>query len=418
MFALPHVATRLFGTPLLVAQSKLDVILSAVGDRIVTGAPMARSDMEDIAPRRSETRVQGTAVIPIHGTLVNRASGMDALSGMQGYTDIGDALLAAVTDPSVSGVLLELDTPGGEVGGVFDLADLIEQAKSETGKPIWALASESALSAGYLIASAADRVLVTQTGFAGSIGVVAAHVDQSKMDEKAGLKWTLLHAGEKKILGNSHEPLSDEARGELQDLIDSTYSRFTSAVARRRNMDEKAVRATEAGIFRGQDAVQVGLADGVSTLRQALADMAGLKPASKSVRASSARPPTVKGQTMDPKVQAGAGDDTPADRLTDEQIAQVEAAVMARHAELAEFAGICAKIGATFDLKAAIEAKMSPDAARKQVFDQLASKQEANSVSATPAKHPDHGSVKAKAPQIIPADVYSRRGQQATGKPV
>src|SRR5262249_57450704 len=92
-------------------------------------------------------------------------------------------------DPTVRGVILDVDSPGGEVGGLFDLVEQINAIKAANSKPLWAVANESALSAAYAIASASDRVYVTRTGEIGSLGVVAVHIDESGADAKAVLAW-------------------------------------------------------------------------------------------------------------------------------------------------------------------------------------------------------------------------------------
>src|SRR5690606_12857618 len=130
----------------------------------------------------------------------------------------------------------ELDSPGGEVGGLFDLVDRLTALREEAGKPLWAVASESALSAGFAIASAADRLYVTRTGEVGPVGVVAIHVDESLADAMAGLKWTLIHAGRKKVDGNPHEPLSAEAFANIQADVDALHAELVGLIARNRHM--------------------------------------------------------------------------------------------------------------------------------------------------------------------------------------
>src|SRR5690606_13849694 len=133
--------------------------------------------------------------------------------------------------------------------------------------------SESALSAGFAIASAADRLYVTRTGEVGSVGVVAIHVDESTADAMVGLKWTLIHAGAKKVDGNPHEPLSPEAFADIQSDVDALHAELVGLIARNRHISAAAVGATEAAIYRGQRAVAVGFADRVGTVGQALGDL-------------------------------------------------------------------------------------------------------------------------------------------------
>ena len=219
MIDLPHVASRVFGAPLMIARGKLEVILGVLAPRLA-GSPLEPVDTAaDPAPQTSIT-VERIAVVSVIGTLVSRSGYLDATSGLLAYGEIGDAIASAMDDPSVRGVILDVDSPGGEVGGLFDLVDQIRAIKAANAKPLWAVANEGALSAAYAVASAADRLYVTWTGEVGSVGVVAVHVDESAADAKAGLAWTFVFAGESKVDGNAHEPLSARARATIQADVD------------------------------------------------------------------------------------------------------------------------------------------------------------------------------------------------------
>jgi ClpP class serine protease len=224
MTDLPHLASRVFGTPLMIARAKLEVILGVLAPRLAGGTLEPINAESDPSPQISVT-VEKIAVVSVIGTLVSRSSYLDAASGLQSYADIGGAIADATNDPTVRGIILDVDSPGGEVGGLFDLVEQIRAIKGSTEKPLWAVANESALSAAYAIARAADRLYVTRTGEVGSIGVVAVHIDESGADSKAGLAWTFVFAGERKIDGNAHEPLSERARATIQAMsIASTAS--------------------------------------------------------------------------------------------------------------------------------------------------------------------------------------------------
>ena len=211
MFDLPHVASRVFGTPLMIARAKLEVILGVLAPRLAGGAVEPIDAEADPAPATSIT-VERIAVVSVIGTLVSRSGYLAATSGLVSYADIGDAIAAAMDDPTVRGVILDVNSPGGEVGGLFDLVEQMRAIKAGNGKPLWAVANESALSAAYAVASAADRLYVTRTGEVGSIGVVAVHIDESGADAKAGLAWTFVFAGDRKVDANGHEPLSSRDR--------------------------------------------------------------------------------------------------------------------------------------------------------------------------------------------------------------
>jgi signal peptide peptidase SppA len=230
--------------------------------------PLLRAPQSLAARSGSSSSNARIAVVPILGPLVKRGSFLDALFGFGNYEDVQARFDAAVADPSIDAILLEIDSPGGEAAGAFDLADKIYAARGS--KPVWAIANDSAFSAAYAIGSAADKLFLTRTGGVGSIGVLAAHVDQSGYDEKQGVKVTTITAGARKNDFNAHEPLSEDAAGFLQAEVNRLYGIFVDTVARNRSLSGDAVRTTEAALFFGEDAVKAGLADGVGTVESTI----------------------------------------------------------------------------------------------------------------------------------------------------
>ncbi|MBF0260449.1 MAG: S49 family peptidase [Magnetococcales bacterium] len=269
---LPHLAARVIGRPLIIQQAKMDAILSVVGERI--GIEVSGAGAPDFESMQGDFSIQqlpgGIAVIPIHGTLAKRVGGIEAASGLVSYAQIENAVLDAVTDPAVRGVMLSVDSPGGEVGDGFDVAETIRNAG--TIKPIWAVAND-AYSGGYLLASTASRIFIPQAAGVGSVGVIAVHVDTSVADAKAGHTYTTIFAGARKADYSQHDPLTSDAHAVIQGEVDRLYSLFVRTVAANRRMSEEAVRATEAGVFFGQDAVSIGFADQVGTMRDAVSAM-------------------------------------------------------------------------------------------------------------------------------------------------
>lgn len=265
---LPHLASRLFGTPLLVHRAKLDVILAVLGDRLNIQPPAA--DMALPGLRNMPSGTPGIAVIPVHGTLVKRTAGLDAASGLTSYTEIAAMLDSALADPQVAGILLDIDSPGGEASGSFELARRVREASAV--KPVWAVANDAAYSAAYAIGSAANRLIVSETGGVGSIGVIALHIDQSLKDAKDGYRYTAVTAGTHKNDFSPHQPLTDEAKAELQAEVDRLYGLFVEHVASMRTLATDVVRATEAGLYFGANAIAAGLADAVGTFESALTD--------------------------------------------------------------------------------------------------------------------------------------------------
>jgi len=272
---LPHLASRLFNRPHMIAASKLDIILGAIAPRIFDGnklpfAAFNDDDPIDDIPKEAYRVVQGVAIIPVHGTLVRRGGWLNAMSGLTSYEGLLASFKEAMADSDVKAILLDIDSSGGEAGGVFDLVEELRRLSAKHNKPVWAHANEEAASAAYAIACAAEQIWVARTGDVGSIGVVCAHMDQSKYDEKQGLKWTFIYCGDHKIHGNPHQPLADEAQAKIQADSDALYEMFVKLVSDYRPMSAGAVRDTKADTYLGAQAVKIGLADKQGTFDEAL----------------------------------------------------------------------------------------------------------------------------------------------------
>lgn len=277
---LHHLAQRVFNTPLMIQEHKAEVIMAALGERIgvtsikglnsvslearemVALAGDARRDYENWKPFHQDDDI---AVIPVVGTLVHKFGWLDPVSGMTGYDGIAKKLRAALADPEVRAIWLDIDSPGGEVAGCFALAEEIARATQSEGgdKPIWAYVNEQACSAAYALASVCDRIYGPRTMIAGSIGAYILFVDFSKALDKNGFKPEVIRAGERKGRMTGTEPLDDPARETLQKMVDETRGIFCELVAMGRNMSVADVMATEAEIYSGSDALSMGLVDGV-----------------------------------------------------------------------------------------------------------------------------------------------------------
>jgi len=405
MMNLPHVAARVFGTPLMIARAKLEVILGVLVPRLGGGA-VEPIDETDPAPILSVT-AERIAVISVIGTLVSRSGYLDAASGLASYGDIADAVTGAMGDPSVRGVVLDVDSPGGEVGGLFDLVEQIRAIRSVSAKPLWAVANECALSAAYAIASSADRIYVTRTGEVGSIGVVAVHVDESAADAKAGLAWTFVFGGTQKVDGNAHEPLSERARATIQADVDRLYSEFCALVSVNRGLTGEAARATNAAIYRGELAIRAGLADRLGTLDLAIADMAAELDRSQTARhftnptpkrslsMATNEPEQIRVEPNEPvqpvvesqPAPAAALDPAPAIAASEAPLAAADT-LRAEFAEIAAIAAQAARLGVTVDAADAMRRGVLADALRRSVLDALAARTEATSViAAAPTTH-------------------------------
>ena len=370
MTVLPHLAARLFGVPLAIHRPKLDVILSVLGARIGL-ADLAAPVGYTPAARALGPPSGKVAVIPIHGTLVRRTSGIEAESGLASYTGIAEQLDAALASPEIAAILLDIDSPGGESGGVFDLADRI-RAASEV-KPVWAVANDMAFSAAYALASAATRVFVARTGGVGSIGVIAMHVDQSVKDAQDGVRYTAVFAGERKNDLNPHEPISNEAHAVLKAEVDRIYDLFVETVARHRGLDADAVRATEAGLFFGPDAVATGLADAVGSLDDALTQLTqSLSPLPTQV-ATASQAGFLRNHQMESSMNDRTDPAAPDRPLADPagshpQPSATATATALSVADAVEIAQTCTLAGRTDLIAGFLEAQSSPAKVRSQLL--------------------------------------------------
>lgn len=326
----PHVAARVFNTPLLIHPGKLDAIIAGLGPRLLGGqefdlatlaAALAKPNAavntengpEMFSTRKGERSAQGyvitdgVAVLSVSGALVHRSRYIAADSSyLLGYNQIAADLEDAMTNSDVHAVLLNFDSPGGEVQGAFEFADRVMAMRGT--KPLRAIADGLAASAAYLGASAVDagQLAITRTGYAGSIGVVMRHVDFSAAVAADGVKVTHIFAGSHKVDGNPFEPLPESVRAEFQSEINGLYEMFIDAVATSRQLSPEAIRKTQAQTYRGQAAIDAGLADRLITTDQLIQEMAGLRarsyPVGQAARTSA---------TANPKEQSMTGTATP-----------------------------------------------------------------------------------------------------------
>ncbi len=407
------VASRLTGRPWAIAPVRLEALLGGVAT--LTAGGDLPPWLQEMSRRQDYTVTEsGIAVIPIVGPLVARGDWLTTLLGATEYGAVADALAAAADDPAVRGILLEVDSPGGEVGGLFDLVETIGSIKAQSAKPLWAVASEAALSAAYAIASAADRLYLTRTGEVGSVGVVAVHLDESGADAIAGLKWTLIRAGARKIDGNPHEPLSPRATANIQADVDTLYTELVALVAGNRGLGGDAIRATEAAIYRGEKAVKAGLADRVGTVPQAIADLEaameakriragppGNRPAVRQspppartfvmnnpdplIEETGAAPPNDAGNTDINSDLPEVPPDTPPDRPSPAPVPDAHAIADRLRGEFSEIATVAAqaaRLGLDIDAADAMRRGLKPDALRRTILDKLAARSEAADVVA------------------------------------
>lgn len=274
-----NVATAFASMQWCIMPEKLEEI-RAISDRFENGIKLTDAEIKmaiggSYHNTSEREAVTGPSVISIVGTLLNRSAAANT-SGATTYSRLADKVYAAANDDSVDRIILDIDSPGGTVIGVDTLASAISYAK--TKKPVVAVVNDMAASAGYWIASQADKIVVSRSSLVGSISVLMVHRDVSSISDKLGVKTTILTTGPDKALGNQFESLSEEAAKKILARMQATHDLFVVTVAEGRGLDLKAVQALATGrTWNGEEAIEIGLADAFGSVQSVLEDSTFLK---------------------------------------------------------------------------------------------------------------------------------------------
>ena len=210
-----------------------------------------------------------TAIIPVHGALINRFN--SCWGFVTGYGYIKSAIAHALQNDNVDKIVLDVNSNGGEAAGCLETADFIREAR--VIKPIHAVVDSRCYSAAYAIASACETITATPSSGVGSIGVVVMHLSMEKWLDDVGYKVTFIQAGDKKTLGNPYKDLTDEQKADLQKNIDISYENFVKLVSTNRGIDKEAVIKTQAACYTANEAVELGLINDVATVEQAFSKL-------------------------------------------------------------------------------------------------------------------------------------------------
>lgn len=232
----------------------------------------------------------GVAIISAQGVVAKRANLFSRISGGMSAEILAQQLDAAASDSAVRAIIISIDSPGGTVDGTFELAQKIYNMRGT--KPIATFVDGLAASAAYAIAAATDAIYISgPAAHVGSIGVVATHVDYSGAEQKAGVKTTEIYAGKYKRIASSYAPLTAEGKQNIQDAVDYLYGVFVNSVSTFRGVSVDTVleKMADGKIFIGQQSIDAGLVDGVSTLDEMVAYMAKGQLPPRSPAASAAK---------------------------------------------------------------------------------------------------------------------------------
>jgi len=282
-----RIASRLFNAPLVIRPEKAEMLCAALVDRLgiakldrVDGTSLEASQMRQMAmdddwgyvkpktARDMYTVAHSVARINIDGTLVHKLGGVEPYSGMVGYDALKKIITDAVANEEVGAILLDIDSPGGEVAGCFEFCRWLHGQTLKKGgeKAIVAYANEMACSGAYAIASSCDAIMTTDTGIIGSIGVYTLLVDMTKGLSKNGVEVTMVRAGERKARGASFEHADKATFAKLEAWVDETWQIFAQHVADcRTNLTVDDVLNLEGDWFTGAEAFDKGLVDAIDS---------------------------------------------------------------------------------------------------------------------------------------------------------
>jgi signal peptide peptidase SppA len=309
------IISRLFNQPLAVLPETAAIVLGAVGERLDVAQLLMptermnyhRSDLECLAASERQAIAarggldrqakmlpadalmfvhNGVAHVGVRGETVAENGTIGPSSGFTGYDGIVAAVQSADADPAVRGILLDIDSPGGEVAGLFEAASILSARRG--GKPMRAMIRGTGCSAAYALAACADDITLHDLGRAGSIGVITMHADYSAALEAEGVKVTLFTSGAHKADGNPFGPLPADVAASIQSLIDIAASRFHAHVAASRGLSVEAVKDQQARVYQGEDAVAAGLVDKIMSWQDSMDEFEAAVNAPASRRGASA----------------------------------------------------------------------------------------------------------------------------------
>lgn len=327
----PNIMRAVYGTCWAIHEDTLAIItdvlmMRARGERFTAEEIDARlSAAAQRSGPRNGPRSGLVAVVPVYGTITARAGMMSRSSGGTSVEEVQAMLRDAHANADVNSIILDIDSPGGTVDGVYELASEIRAMRQSNGgeKPIVAMANTMAASAAYLIASAADEIVVAPSGQVGSIGVILPHIDRSGSETQTGIKTTLISAGKYKTEGNPFEPLTDESRAAMQTRVDEYYGMMKADIAKGRGVSVDMISRGygEGRMLLARPALKEGMVDRVDTLDNTVRRLA---------RGGAVKPRTGgPGEDVGMNASAGTGREAFADRLG---LAAEEIGTVARHA--------------------------------------------------------------------------------------
>lgn len=284
-----HVLSFALEHPWAITRQMLGVITGILARRIA-GEDVDRSEIEaSLANRKNlpQPQVGSVAVIQVYGVLAPRMNMLTEMSGGTTFEKLTAQVREAVANKSVKTILLDVDSPGGNVAGMNEFAR--ELMRARTKKAVVAQAQYTMASAAYVISSAATEIVAAPSAKVGSVGVYTSHDDLSNALEQLGVKRTYISAGKGKVDGNEAEPLSDEAAARIQTMVDDAYAQLVDTIVKGRGQGmtrEKAQNEWKALVYSAQEALANGMIDRIATLDETLSRLLSASPDADDRRAA------------------------------------------------------------------------------------------------------------------------------------
>ena len=269
--SLLRILAKIRSEPWAIDRSTMDTIIDIADRQNLSPEAVAKELGRPLNNTYDVTIRDGVAILPIQGPLFRYANLMTQLSGATSYELLARDFEAALSNPQVKSILLNIDSPGGEASGVSEFADQIYQARGQ--KPVVAYVGGVAASAAYWLAAAADEIVISDTAILGSIGTVMTIDDTRAKDEKNGVKRHEIVSSQsphKRL-----DPTTAAGQSRYQALVDSLSSVFIDKLATYRGTTAEAV-ANDFGqgdVLVGMAAVEAGLADRMGSFEATVSEL-------------------------------------------------------------------------------------------------------------------------------------------------
>lgn len=270
---LARVMERVYCDRWLVQPAYHATVIAPIVHAHVTGQAHANGLMDAFANQKPEPIADvkdGIGYVMLDGVISRKVSAIEKSSGITDVAEVAAAVSDFAGRDDVQGIMLMIDSPGGTVGGVPELASIVKAASER--KRVVAYVDGMACSAAYWIASQADEIIATESAHVGSVGVYLPMMDSSRAHEMAGIKPVVIKSGIYKGMGLPGTSLTDEQINFLRGSVESLHADFMKVVntGRGREIDPAMMQGQD---FRSGEAKAIGMIDEIGTFDDAVNEL-------------------------------------------------------------------------------------------------------------------------------------------------